>query len=276
MKYYLSITAVFAVVLLTVFSLKAFSDEGIELPVIMYHSILKDSSRIGKYVASPSQLEGDLKYLKENGFESVTITDLINYTEGKGELPKKPVMITFDDGFYNNIIYAIPVLKKYNMRGVLSVVGKYSDAFSETDERNANYSHVTWEDAKKTNDEGILEIQNHSYDMHTISKERQGCSRKAWESQDKYYSVFSEDTNKIQNKLSEIGIKAECYTYPFGFYCKESEEIIKEMGFKASLSCVEGVNNITQNPECLYLLKRYNRPGDITTKEFFEKIKIST
>ena len=53
---------------------------------------------------------------------------------------------------------------------------------------------------------------------------------------------------------------------------KSKLDIIKELGFKASLSCEQGINKLTKNPNSLYLLKRYNRPSYISTYNFFQKI----
>ena len=63
-----------------------------------------------------------------------------------------------------------------------------------------------------------------------------------------------------------------CFTYPFGSISKESEPIIKNLGFKASLSCISGVNYITKDPDCLFLLKRNNRIYNTSTQRFFNKI----
>ena len=116
------------------------------LPIIMYHSILKDPERAGDYVVSPATLEGDLAYLKEQGYETVVMADAIAYVNGDGTLPDKPVMLTFDDGYYNNLLYALPLLEQYDMRAVLSPVGSYTDRFTDTPDPNPNYGHLTWEE----------------------------------------------------------------------------------------------------------------------------------
>ena len=51
--------------------------EGVRLPVIMYHSLLKDPSQAGDYVLSPEVLARDLDWLQEHGYETVTVSDLI-------------------------------------------------------------------------------------------------------------------------------------------------------------------------------------------------------
>ena len=83
-------------------------DPGVRVPVIMYHAVMDDASRLGKYVISPEELESDFKWLSENGYTAILSEDLINYTENGAALPEKPILLTFDDGYYNNYLYAYP------------------------------------------------------------------------------------------------------------------------------------------------------------------------
>ena len=95
--------------------------DGIFLPVIMYHSIVDDSSKINQYTVTPEIIENDMKYLKNQGFETVLTEELLQYIENDVPLPEKPVMITLDDGFYNNFCYLVPLLEKYDMKAGDSV-----------------------------------------------------------------------------------------------------------------------------------------------------------
>ena len=101
--------------------------EEIILPIIMYHSLLKDEKYQGKYVLSPDLFESDLKYLEQNGYTTIVIQDLIDYFDKGTPLPEKPIMLTFDDGYYNNYLYAYPLLKKYNSKAVISINGFYTE-----------------------------------------------------------------------------------------------------------------------------------------------------
>ena len=126
----------------------ATSEDYIDVPIIMYHSILKDPSRSNKYTVTPAVLEEDLKYIKDKGYTTVTIADLISYVYDDSPLPEKPIVLTFDDGHYNNYGYLFPLLEKYDMKAVISIVGSYTDKFTETDEANLNYSYLRWKDIK--------------------------------------------------------------------------------------------------------------------------------
>ena len=52
-------------------------DPGVRVPVIMYHAVMDDASRLGKYVISPEELESDFKWLSENGYTAILSEDLI-------------------------------------------------------------------------------------------------------------------------------------------------------------------------------------------------------
>lgn len=147
-------------------SVKASEKVGVKVPIIMYHSILKSKS--GDYIVSPETFEEDLQYIKEKGYTTIVISDLIEYVYNNTPLPEKPIIITFDDGYYNNYGYAIPLLKKHDMKAVISIVGEYTDTFSKTDEANLNYGYLRWIDIAKLVDEDTVEFQNHTYNLHKI------------------------------------------------------------------------------------------------------------
>lgn len=236
------------------------------LPIIMYHSIGENA---GTYVLPQKQLEEDLRYLKERGYITVTVQDLILYASGNGTLPDKPVMLTFDDGYMDNYAPLMQLLPKYNMKAVLSVVGQSTDGAGE---HNDNGS-LTWAQLYALIKTGRVELQNHSYAMHSNTEGRRGSMINPGESVADYAKAFIKDTVRMQRCTAEIlGVEMTAYTYPYGYVGKYSEKLLKELGFKATLSCREGINKITKNPNCLYLLKRNNRPAGESSEAYFTKI----
>ena len=133
------------------------SEEGVEIPIVMYHSLLKDEARHGKYVISPAEFENDLQYLKKHGYTTILMSDLIAYTQGK-ELPGEPVLLTFDDGYYNNYLYAFELAKQYQCKFVISPIGYYADQYTDTPDENAYYSHATWEELQEMAESGLVEV----------------------------------------------------------------------------------------------------------------------
>lgn len=250
---------------------EAYSEKEIFLPVIMYHSITDDYSKVNDYTVTVKQIENDLEYLDRHGYNTVVTEDLISYING-GALPENPVIITSDDGFYNNACYLLPLLEKYDMKAVISVVGYYSEVLAENDPHIPEYSYLTWEDITALSNSGHIEIANHTYNMH-FDNGRKGCSRLFGESYDDYADALFADIGLCQTLLSiNCGISPAAFTYPYGAVSKESIPILKSMGFSAAYSCYEKPNYITRDPECLFTLDRYNRSGLTSTEEFMSRL----
>lgn len=249
------------------------SAEAVPVPIIMYHSVLKDPARSGPYVISPETLEADLAWLKNAGYTAVFPSELIRYVESGEALPEKPVVLSFDDGYYNNYLYAFPLMQEYGMKMVLAVIGIHTDRFSEVEENNAYYSHCTWEQIGEMLRSGRVELANHTYNLHTYDSNRHGCSKNSWEALAPYRSMLCEDLLKLQNRTREkTGETLQTFVYPFGSSCEATGEIVKELGFRCTFSCESGVNAVTREPECLWGMKRFLRPSGISSEEYFKKI----
>lgn len=252
------------------------SSQTVCVPIIMYHQV-KDNN-FGKDVISPYEFESDLKYLADNNYSTITMSQLIDYVYYGLELPKNPIILSFDDGYLSVYKYVFPLLKKYNMKIVLSIVGKSTDNFSKVFDDNINYASMTWNQIYEMDKSGLVEIQNHTYDLHKIRNGRYGCYQKQDESADHYETVITDDLTTLQEKIKEITHKIPTtFTYPYGKYNNKTENIIKKLGFKATLSCTYGVNLINQDPESLYGLKRicrsHNEPIDKLIKGGLKTLK---
>lgn len=243
-------------------------DKEISLPIIMYHSVGENT---GKYVISPEMLENDLKVIQDMGFTTITSADLVAYKEQGTPIPEKSVILTFDDGYFNNYSYVYPLLKKYNMKAVLSVVGKFTEEYSNSQAPLSNrYSHITYEQITEISNSGLVEIANHSYNLHSMD-ERRGILRKKGEDFETYKSNLTQDIEKCNTMLKEkCFVSPVAFTYPFGCVNKESSEIINSLGFKVTYGCEEGINKITPS-HSLQELKRYNRHSSFDIRTILSK-----
>lgn len=247
--------------------------EEIFLPIIMYHSVLKDQKLQNNYTISPALFENDLKFLNDNGYTTITVKDLTEYVFQGKELPKQCVMLTFDDGYYNNYYYVYPLLKKYKCKAVISPIASMTEQYSEMQNISVSYGHITTDDIKEMVTNEYVEIQNHSYDMHTL-KPREGVARKRGESFETYKKVITDDITKAQNYLKKAaGTAPSCFVYPFGAKSEGTEKIIKELGFVCTMTCTEKPNIITRNPESLFELGRYRRDGNESMETLIKQIK---
>jgi peptidoglycan/xylan/chitin deacetylase (PgdA/CDA1 family) len=251
---------------------ESLENEPVFVPIIMYHSIIENKNRTGDYAVTPETVESDMKYLKENGYTSIFVEDIVNYVCWNKPLPVKPVVITLDDGFYNNSYYLLPLLEKYDMKATISVVGYFSEFISVKDPHVPEYSYLTWNDMIELHESGRIEFGNHTYNMHS-NNYRQGCAKLSYETEEEYAEAFRSDIGLLQSLMKiNTGIIPSVFAYPYGYISKESVPLLKEMGFTAALSCYEKPNYITHDEKCLYELNRYNRSENISTEEFMKKL----
>ncbi len=247
-------------------------EECYEVPIIMYHAIMENPSKSGKYVITPDILRSDIEYILDEGFTPVFMTDLINFMYSDSPLPEKPIVLTFDDGYYNNYLYAFPITEEYNVKAVFSIIGKYTAEQSKSGERQAEgYSHVSWEQLREMTESELWEVQNHTYDMHTAGKQN-GLLAVEGKNPEEKNELIRKDITMLQELIKDnIGFIPNTFTYPFGSYDENTTAIVESLGFRASLSCIEGINEIYKGGD-LHLLYRYNRPSSLSTKDFFAHI----
>jgi peptidoglycan/xylan/chitin deacetylase (PgdA/CDA1 family) len=98
-------------------------DMGEKLPVLLYHSVSQDMSPVAStnFNVLPETFEKQMKWLSDNNYQSLTPEDLSAIADGSMKCPKKSVVITFDDGYYNNADIVLPILKKYNFKAFFFV-----------------------------------------------------------------------------------------------------------------------------------------------------------
>ena len=252
----------------------AHAQQSVQLPILMYHHISTDPSRLGDYVVSPETFENDLKYLSRLGYTSISLSELIAYVDGKGPLPEKPIMITFDDGQRSFAEYALPLLEKYDMCAVAAIVGKYADDYTQSGDMNVIYAYMGWPELAQLVQDPHVEFQAHSYDMHSLDH-RKGCAIMSGENEKDYENVFSTDMALLNARFSEhLGFVPLGFAYPFGIRCPSCKNLLLSSGCRALFTCDERVNYITQEPGSLYELGRFNRPEDANRYEFFLRMGI--
>ena len=251
-----------------------FKAETAEVPIIMYHLVTKNSKFVGKYGITPTELESDLQYLKDNGYETVVMKDLIDFVKSGKNLPQKPIVLTFDDGNSSDYRYLYPLLQKYEMKAVVSVLGKPVDectVIAAAQDQPKIFPTLTWEQIKEMNDSKYIEVQNHSYDLHGSG----GSTQRKDESVEAYHNRLREDLTKMHERTIEMtGARPNTFTYPKGLISDSAQAVLDELGLVATLSCREGINVLKEDDmECLYRLKRNNRPSGVPVSALLKKIE---
>ncbi len=189
------------------------------VPILMFHNIRDyevEYDEIGTNLSvSPENLEKHLVYLKDNGYTTVTFENLATK-----RLPKKPIIITFDDGYSDAYTQAYPLLKKHGMRGVFFVVSGLVD-------KKTNYA--SWIQLSEMANNG-MELGIHTVSHADLSK-----------------LTISEQDREIRECSKSIlrltGFQAKTIAYPSGKYNKQSIEIVRENGLVFGVTTKSGVVN---------------------------------
>lgn len=248
--------------------------QSVKIPVLMYHALLKDPARQNEFVISPDLFEQDLAYLTAHGYTTVTVTDLIRFVYDGVPLPEKPIMLSFDDGYYNNYLYAYPLLQKHKMKAVISPIASMTEKYSASGEINAYYTHITYDMIREMTSDGTVEIQNHSYALHKTGAHRHGAAQAVGESDEQYKETLTNDLTLAKKLLFENAqVETTAFFYPFGAVSETSERILKDMGVLATFTCEEKMNTVTEyDPSSLYKIGRFRRRNYQTSDYFFTQI----
>ena len=243
--------------------------EEVRVPLIMYHHICADEARCGDYVVTPETLEGDLIRLRELGYTAIGADDLLRWLDGEGELPEKPVMLTFDDGHESFACYALPLLEKYGMKAVQAPVAAWADKYTEDPDDDPAYAYMSWPRIAEIAASGRVEIANHSFDMHK-TEPRYGLMKKAGEDAAAYRAALNADLEKAEEKLSAAcGYVPPVYAYPYGAYCPEAKRVLAERGYRIVFTCVEQVNVVKRGAAEPLELGRFNRAFSLDREKLF-------
>ncbi len=253
-------------------------EDTVDLPIIMYHHLSENSNKLGDYTVSPTQLQADLKEISKRGYTPITVEQLCGYYEGKNDLPQKPILLTFDDGYYSVYVYAYPLLKQYNMPAACFVLGYYAQMYSDGEKQNIAYAHMTWEQLKEMEDSGLVTVGSHTYNLHTPRGQgtRYGISINAGESEEAYCAAVAEDLRTLSDAMVQyLGHTPTVFAYPFGAICAESYPLLQEMDIKIAFTCEEKVNRLQAAQEVSYPIRlgRYNRAFKYGTEAFFDRLE---
>ena len=244
--------------------------EPVRLAVIMYHGLIDDTSKQNQYFIDTKYFEQDLEYITSKGYHTIFASDLIDYFEKGTPLPENPIMLTFDDGYYNNYAFAFPLLKKYNCKAVISPIGIAADQAENDTKQNTFYSQCKWSQLKEMQDSGFVEIQNHTYNLHHIGNGRSGAKNNSGEDFNSYKTMLTADLEKFNTRMhDELGTYPNSIVFPFGSFSSDTLKIVKEMKFKAAFDCEEKLNFLSSKDD-LFRIHRFLRPNNMSSKDFFK------
>lgn len=250
----------------------------VSVPILMYHHLADESN--GASCMSTALFEQHMDALCAAGYHTVSFADLINFVEHGTDLPEKPIVITFDDGYLSNYEIAYPILQARDMKATIFIIGV---SVGKTTYKDTSYPitpHFTYEQAKEMVDSGLIEIQSHTYDMHQWQPFEPGPARvnatqMPWESEEEYVRYFRDDIARSVKLIEEnVGCDVYALAYPGGASSERSEQLCKEAGIKVTLLGGEGANSVIEgDPDCLYSMARNDITEQVSAADLVQMLK---
>jgi len=194
----------------------------LKVPILMYHYISippedADEYRIGLSV-HPEAFREQMRFLAENGFETVDFYDLSLAIVSKAELPAKPVIITIDDGYRDNYEHAFPVLREYGLSATIFLATEFLD--------RGNEGYLTWPMVEEMAAAGIR-FEPHSK-SHLDLRGR-----------DRDFLIY-EILGSQETIAAHIGYMPRYFAYPSGRYDDDVVQILRELNFWGAVTTIGG------------------------------------
>lgn len=197
----------------------------------MYHRIAvprAGSTVLGHYV-SPTVFARQVSFLKALGYEAVTLARMSAGLRGEAELPAKPVVLTFDDGYENFLTDAVPVLSAAGWPGTVFVVSDLAGRTNEWDEAKGDLTErlMSWEGIRGCLDAG-MEVGGHSarhVDLRMVAGEE----------------LEAETRGCLETITTKTGFAPRFFCYPYGQTNDRAIQAVRDAGFEGACSTRKGV-----------------------------------
>lgn len=193
----------------------------LHVPVLMYHHIQPESvaKQLGQTALTVDNLifESQMKYLSQNGYTTLFADELINALINYKTLPKKSIVITIDDGYEDNYIYALPVLQKYGLKANIMLASGLMN----------NSNMLSWDEVKSLKSSGLIYFTNHTWSHYPVVKPPQI----------KIEMEIDTAQKEIQDETGQI---VNVFTYPYGEFNNNAIKTLQDKGYIGAFSEIPG------------------------------------
>ncbi|MBR3941720.1 MAG: polysaccharide deacetylase family protein [Clostridia bacterium] len=183
------------------------------LLILMYHKLSENPNEWSDWCTSPQNFENDVIYLKEKGYVFMTAGEIASNPPDPNQ---KTVVLTFDDGYMSDYVYALPILERHNARATFFVLGS----------RVNYYDYLTVDALKALSASPNAEIGNHSLYLHLNNR---FTIRRLHNQATPLYSFKDFAKNKSYLE-SIIGKPVTSLSYPNGLYSATLEKMLRDRG----------------------------------------------
>lgn len=200
---------------------------SVTAPILLYHHVDMNGKN-SRYFVDPAMFEQQMQWLYDHGYKTVTTTQLINVIKNGGQLPERPVVITFDDGDASIYKNAFPIMQKYGFVGVFYLITNYFGSSGV----------VTVEQVREMLNAG-WEIGSHSISHQDLSLN---------------HALINSEMNDSRSRLESLfSVTINTFAYPFG----RVDEVVTSRAYKYGYLGAMGLGtSYTHSTATLFYLSR--------------------
>lgn len=258
-----------------------------QLLVLSYHDIRDDVADKGDpdaFATSTQNFVAHLDWLKGQGYQAVSLAQVVSAANGGPSLPDRAVLLTFDDGLRSVYTRVFPLLRAYGYPAVVAVVTDWVDLAPG---RQVDYGHrmfgrddfLTWAQLREMRASGLIDVASHSHNLHRgVPSNPQGNTSPAaitriYDAARGRYETESEWRQRVRDDLARSvelitrgsGAPPRAMVWPYAAYSAEANDIADALGMTVSFDLAGRSTRITpQSPRSLHGLARLlvsNNPG---------------
>ncbi|MHB9118106.1 MAG: polysaccharide deacetylase family protein [Burkholderiales bacterium] len=244
------------------------------VPVLMYHHV---SPHPGLVTVAPQAFEYQMAQLAAKGYTALTADRFLAFLGGEAEVPAKSVLITFDDGYLDNYVYAYPILQRHGLHAVIFAVsgwigegacrphvGEASElpdcpnhqrCILAIQDGRADEVMLRWAEIGRMEADGTMEIHSHTHShlrwdkLHPDRGER--------------LARVAEDLRRSRETLQQrLGRADRHLCWPWGYFEPEYLDAATQAGFAAQYSVAKGINRRGGDPRHIYRIVVKDRCGN--------------
>lgn len=217
-----------------------------QVPILMYHYLSEPPADADIYrrdlSVSPALFTAQVDAMQAAGYTTVSLYDLLGYLTQGTPLPTKSVVLTFDDGYRDNYVNALPILKAHGMKATFFIVSDFID------EKRPEY--LSWDMVRELYAAGM-------------SIEAHGRNHVSLRGKDKDYLIWQALGN-AETIQAELGVRPRFICYPSGEYDQQTIDIFHSANYWAGLTTVQGATHDSQD---MFELRRVRVRGTTTPEE---------
>ncbi|MDX8045609.1 polysaccharide deacetylase family protein [Gracilibacillus sp. S3-1-1] len=211
-------------------------EKATEITILMYHRVIpedklednhfeQDGSIVSTIVLK-EDFEEQMQLLHDNGYITLTLEELALFIKNELDIPKRSIVLTFDDGFKDNAIEVAPILREHHFHAtsfvITGAVNKY-DATYEPGE----YQYFSVDDLHNICD--VFEFESHTYNFH-----------KRMEDHTPYLTgkPIEEVREDLEASIINLNGQNQAFASPYGAFNEENLALFKELGFNMAFTVV--------------------------------------